>query len=335
MNMERNNKPIARMREKAGLTQSELANLIGVSENTIANWEKGGASKWIKNLNKLCKVLDCELENLDPELQPKDKFEPDLTPDILKTIESYCVAISENEKKTAAKIASFATFHDKKLRFWLKQTELIINQWQQKHKNKIDSEFILNSLVLQNLSLKLSSTSPNKVPLKKFRELTEEVKLSQNFLNRYIHYDQKNFSRKLLFQTKYLCVYVIGWEPGQISFLHHHGNSLDAIWIIEGKMDHWLLSSKECQKMKCPHESHLIYGQKYTEKPAEVVSAENWIHIDRHEGHQIENSSNKRLASFHVRFGAPPDDDNWEVEVTEEQPEIIGHLMEEYQVMST
>lgn len=61
-----NAKPkVATLREETGLTQQQLAVYIGVSTNTIQNWEKGasGVDQFEKIL-KLCTVLNCNLEDL-------------------------------------------------------------------------------------------------------------------------------------------------------------------------------------------------------------------------------------------------------------------------------
>jgi transcriptional regulator with XRE-family HTH domain len=59
------NSKIADLREKVGLTQRELANLVGVTETTIANWERGRSGlDWIERLIRLCDALDCELSDL-------------------------------------------------------------------------------------------------------------------------------------------------------------------------------------------------------------------------------------------------------------------------------
>lgn len=56
---------IAELRERTGLTQKELSKLVGVTESTIANWEKGRSGiDWIEKIIKLCKALDCDLESL-------------------------------------------------------------------------------------------------------------------------------------------------------------------------------------------------------------------------------------------------------------------------------
>jgi transcriptional regulator with XRE-family HTH domain len=56
---------IAELREKTGLTQRELALMVGVTETTIANWERGRSGlDWIERLIKLCDALNCDLGDL-------------------------------------------------------------------------------------------------------------------------------------------------------------------------------------------------------------------------------------------------------------------------------
>jgi transcriptional regulator with XRE-family HTH domain len=326
-------RPIARMRESKGLTQSELAHLIGVTENTIANWEKGGATKWISHLKSLCKVLNCNLDDLDPSQEnQKNIISRDfLTSTTINTIRSYCESLLNNDKKSVAKISSFATLHDESLRHWLDQADKVTSQFKQKSLSKINYEMVVSTLILQDLNIRLSQTLPNQVTFEKFRDSLKKLELSRDFLSKYSSFDNKKISRKLILQTRYLCVYAIGWEPNQISLMHHHGNSLDAIWVIEGEMTHWSLSPKQCEEEKVPFEGCTL-DYKYSGNVKPTTSSESsWIFVDRRNAHQIENSSKKRLFTLHIRFGAPPDDDKW-VE-TEEEPVIIWHQTEQYQVM--
>jgi transcriptional regulator with XRE-family HTH domain len=72
---------IAELREKAGLTQRELSLTLGVTETTIANWERGRSGlDWIDRITKLCRVLNCNLEDLITEevdeVESVDEAEP-------------------------------------------------------------------------------------------------------------------------------------------------------------------------------------------------------------------------------------------------------------------
>ena len=51
---------IRELREKAGLTQSQLAKALGVGETTIRNWEQGRAGDRLQQLALLCSVLECQ-----------------------------------------------------------------------------------------------------------------------------------------------------------------------------------------------------------------------------------------------------------------------------------
>lgn len=67
---------LAKLREQAGLTQLEVSQLLGVTETTIANWEKGRSGlEWIERLVKLCKIYSCTPEELleyVPNLEPQE-----------------------------------------------------------------------------------------------------------------------------------------------------------------------------------------------------------------------------------------------------------------------
>lgn len=73
---------IQEFRELSGLTQRDLAEAVGVSEATIANWEKGRSSiDMIDKLIRLCSVLRCRLEDLveREDLSGEDLREVDLS----------------------------------------------------------------------------------------------------------------------------------------------------------------------------------------------------------------------------------------------------------------
>lgn len=56
---------ISDLREQAGMTQRELADCIGVTGTTIANWEKGRRGlEWFDRIIRLCRALNCSPEEL-------------------------------------------------------------------------------------------------------------------------------------------------------------------------------------------------------------------------------------------------------------------------------
>lgn len=332
------NRTISELRERAGLTQAEVARLVGVSENTIANWEKGGATKWIQNLNRLCKVLNCKLDDLCPETSELAPNQRQLTEQIFDTVRRYCDAFSKRDRKALINISSFATLHNPLLRYWLNQADEKIRQYRKNSEDDLDVELILNSLVLQNLSQELSLILPYPttqvsahLTKEKFSDLVSQVNLSPAFLERYTCFHTNHFRRKLILQNRHLCVYVIGWEPGHESEIHHHGNSLDAIRVLQGKMNHRLIAPEQWEAK----DTAVVEGFLSQEDQGDEVTLEEGqqVVIGQRYYHQIKNASGERLVTLHFRFGTFPEDDDWKT--SDEFPIVSWSQVEQYQIMST
>jgi transcriptional regulator with XRE-family HTH domain len=323
---------IARMRERRGLTQSELANAVGVSENTIANWEKGGASKWIDHLKTLCKVLNCSLDDLGTDQKIEESIVFDLSPNTIETIKKYCQALIDNDKKEAAKISYFASSYDRTLEFWLNEADQLINQIDSRSTDKDKYDIVIASIALKHLGIQLNESLPNQISLSRFRDLLKNLELPHSFTDKYCSFTENNFARKLILQSSYLAVYAIGWEPNQISFVHHHGNSLDAILVIKGEMTHWLLTPEECKKHSISFEGDDGLQKEY-EGGSTTIREGDWVFIDRRYGHQIKNLSSQRLFTLHIRFGAPPDDNNWVNNNDSKEEPLIIQQLEQYRIM--
>ena len=57
-------KNLKTLRLNKKLSQTELANLLGVDQRTISVWERGICEPSFEMLEKLCEVFDETLENL-------------------------------------------------------------------------------------------------------------------------------------------------------------------------------------------------------------------------------------------------------------------------------
>lgn len=56
--------PIARMRKNCGLTQKQLADLIGCTQKDISRYETGARNPSAPTLEKLSRVFDCQVDAL-------------------------------------------------------------------------------------------------------------------------------------------------------------------------------------------------------------------------------------------------------------------------------
>lgn len=59
-----NDSNLARLRMARGLTQEQLAELVGVQKQHVSRWERGERNPAGKNLLKLCQVLECQITDL-------------------------------------------------------------------------------------------------------------------------------------------------------------------------------------------------------------------------------------------------------------------------------
>lgn len=58
--------PLANIRIKRGMTQAQLADLVGCSQQLVAKWERGETLPRLDHARKLSTVLVCSLEALFP-----------------------------------------------------------------------------------------------------------------------------------------------------------------------------------------------------------------------------------------------------------------------------
>ena len=64
MNQEKIGKFLADVRKEKGLTQQELAKIVGVTDRAISNWENGRRMPDISLFKVLCEALDISLSLL-------------------------------------------------------------------------------------------------------------------------------------------------------------------------------------------------------------------------------------------------------------------------------
>lgn len=69
---------VAVLREQSGLTQVQLAALVGVTPNTIQNWEKPDGLCQLERFLKLAEVFGCQVNELVEyvPMQNEDKPQP-------------------------------------------------------------------------------------------------------------------------------------------------------------------------------------------------------------------------------------------------------------------
>lgn len=79
------NERIAYARKKAGLSQIDLADLLGVSRQSVSKWETGEANPDINKIPELAKTLNVSIdwlfseESIEQDDRPEFKHDPNIT----------------------------------------------------------------------------------------------------------------------------------------------------------------------------------------------------------------------------------------------------------------
>ena len=58
---------IKTFRKKKGLSQKELAGLLGLNQSAVAQWETGKTAPNFRRLKKLTEILECSVDDLMEE----------------------------------------------------------------------------------------------------------------------------------------------------------------------------------------------------------------------------------------------------------------------------
>ena len=88
MNQEKIGKFIAECRKNKKLTQSELAEKLGVTDKSISNWENGRNMPDLSLFKSLCELLDISINDLiSGEKLSKEIYQEKLEENIINTID--------------------------------------------------------------------------------------------------------------------------------------------------------------------------------------------------------------------------------------------------------
>ena len=88
MNQEKIGKFILECRKKKNLTQSELAEKIGVTDKSISNWENGRNMPDLSLFKPLCEILDISVNDLiSGKNVSQDEYQKKLEENIISTID--------------------------------------------------------------------------------------------------------------------------------------------------------------------------------------------------------------------------------------------------------
>src|SRR5262245_48001928 len=138
--------------------------------------------------------------------------------------------------------------------------------------------------------------------LPQLRQLVSNLKPERREIERYISFNEKRYARNLVYKDAAFECLVLCWRPGQRSPIHDHGNSLCAVYTMDGTLsaDNYLKTAN----------GHIRADFSEDFKPNSVLT------IQTTEIHQVSNlQDSSDLISIH--FYAGPLENSFQYSVIE------------------
>lgn len=90
---------IGQLRKEKGMTQKELANVLGITDKTVSKWETGKGMPDVSSFEPICKVFEINMNELisGSRISPEDYSE--------RMEENMMELIKDNQKNKASKVA--------------------------------------------------------------------------------------------------------------------------------------------------------------------------------------------------------------------------------------
>lgn len=104
-------------RERAGMYQSDLGRILGVSAQAVSKWEVGKAEPDQLAILKMCELFDCSVNQLfgmnDNKNEPRDSTGLDqvLSNDELRLLVSYRALSLEGREKVLAYVSDISVLY--------------------------------------------------------------------------------------------------------------------------------------------------------------------------------------------------------------------------------
>ena len=122
------------------------------------------------------------------------------------------------------------------------------------------------------------------------RRLVSNLKPDKSEIAPYIHFTENRYARNLVYKTAHFECLVLCWLPGQRSPIHDHGDSICAVYTVDGN-----LSADNYRKTANGH-IRADYSEDF--RPGSVLT------IQTTEIHQVSNlNDSQHLISLHFYLG--------------------------------
>jgi cysteine dioxygenase len=170
--------------------------------------------------------------------------------------------------------------------------------------NLLKTRFGIDDLILEMLRVPIEQ-----LRLDQLQDWVSRLELSDDLFNRHIRFCPKTYQRKLLCRTPRFDMLILCWQSGQASTIHDHQDSLNVTRVYQGQLTSRCFAAAypANQFSQFSRFSQSSQGTASTaSSPSLRLNQETYLNsgelavVDRHQIHQLANTSEENLVTLHV-----------------------------------
>lgn len=166
--------------------------------------------------------------------------------------------------------------------------------------NLLKTRFAIDDLILEMIRV-----PSQQLRLDQLQDWVSRLELKDDLFNQHISFRPESYQRKLLCRTPRFDMLILCWQPGQVSTIHDHQESLNVTRVYRGQL------TSRCFAAVSSSTQFAQFGQ-FGSTASAVPSAGlrlqqetqletgNLAVVDRHDIHQLANTSDENLVTLHV-----------------------------------
>ena len=196
---------------------------------------------------------------------------------------------SEEENKKLDELLDLAIV-DEELEQKIQQIDILIYNLQKKDSwlfNLAQPFYGIDDFLDDVWKLKQSKKSKNQqIESEDFDQLARRLSFTPERVQRYVHFKEEGYERKVVFSSDDVCVYIISWLPGQKTNSHTHELSFCSTYIYQGTLTIEEFSSQEGTE----------------QKEVKEYKQGDWALSPSNKKHRLSNNSCEQLVTIHYRY---------------------------------
>jgi predicted metal-dependent enzyme (double-stranded beta helix superfamily) len=146
-----------------------------------------------------------------------------------------------------------------------------------------------NALSLEAFILEMVRIPLQNLQLDCLQDWLAQLDLDDTVIHEHCRFSASGYSRNLLCRTSRFDMLVLCWQPGQMSAIHDHRDSLNVTRVCSGR-----LTSRIFQRQSFPCETLVQQTQQ------EDLGKNDLVAVDCRQIHQLANTSDQKLITLHV-----------------------------------